>query len=434
MMKTGLSVMLAIVSLQFVLMDVLAQSKSAAPGYSIFSGNTHAHTAYTWSHGEQLDKSNCKGILVFEGSAMADTPAVWTSGYVSDKACPAIIVINGSQYPGPQMVVKTDWKKVQGIPAVHFALAKENGYDFYVATDHSQEYIFNPPSAENKSWLAARQVALSITDSNFVALEGFEYSENDGKNGRGHINVINSNGYVNALMAGIDLPEFYQWLDTAAANGSGPVVASFNHPDAHQYNDWAYRDPKVTNIITLLEVINSNKNIHYEGFVSALDKGWKVSPVCGNDNHGLSGIKNHTSRTFVLAEAKTKTAILNAMKNRRTYASLEKNLQCRYTVNGKIMGSELGGANTFQFDISISDPDTNDDADRITKIDIVKDNGQVVTTSRFKPSFSVNWRPVIHDTKNSYFFVRVWNAGGGDAPGGDADKPVAWLAPVWISR
>src|SRR5579884_3725761 len=101
----------------------------------------------------------------------------------------------------------------------------------------------------------------------------------------------------------------------------------------------------------MLEVINSNNKIHYQGFLNALDKGWKVSPVCGNDNHGLTGIGKNTSRTFVLAKSKTKVAILEAMKNRRTYASLDGNLQCRYTVNGAIMGSTLNHPDTLRFDI-----------------------------------------------------------------------------------
>ena len=58
----------------------------------------------------------------------------------------------------------------------------------------------------------------------------------------------------------------------------------------------------MTDIITMLEVINSNNKIHYEAFVNALDKGWKVSPVCGNDNHGFTGITRHTSRTFRIGE------------------------------------------------------------------------------------------------------------------------------------
>jgi hypothetical protein len=128
-----------------------------------------------------------------------------------------------------------------------------------------------------------------------------------------------------------------------------------------------YRDAHISNIITMLEVINGNNQIHYEGFIRALDKGWKVSPVCGLDNHNVTGIATATSRTFVLAKAKTKLAILDAMINRRTYASLDKDIMASYTVNGVIMGSTLPRPSTFKFDIRISDPDTNESRDKITK-------------------------------------------------------------------
>jgi len=45
-----------------------------------------------------------------------------------------------------------------------------------------------------------------------------------------------------------------------------------------------------------------------------------------NDNHGFYGISHNTSRTFVLATNLTKVAILEAMKHRRTYAALDKNI------------------------------------------------------------------------------------------------------------
>ena len=50
------------------------------------------------------------------------------------------------------------------------------------------------------------------------------------------------------------------------------------------------------------------------------------------------------------------------------------------------------------------------------------------------PGYSVRWTPEIEDGTSRYFFVRVWTAGGGDAPGADGGKPVAWLAPVWTGR
>lgn len=267
-----------------------------------------------------------------------------------------------------------------------------------------------------------------------MAIAGYEHSENSGPNGTGHLNVFNSAEYLNALEPGIDLPHFYKWLTTVPSNGDGPVVAGFNHPGPDQYNNWDYRDPQITDIITVLEVINSNKNLHYEAFVNALDKGWKVWPVCGNDNHGLWGITHHTSRTFILATSKTKGAILDAMKNRRTYASLDENIQCQYTVNGAIMGSTLNRPSVFKFDISVSDPDTNKAKDKITKIDIVKDGGVVVKPYSPAPAYSVTWSPTINDSTNKFFFVRVWNAGGGDAANANPATPVAWLAPVWIGR
>ncbi|HWQ93306.1 MAG TPA: hypothetical protein VN673_16650 [Clostridia bacterium] len=379
------------------------QTNVPLPQYHIYAGNTHSHTTNTWSHGEQYGTAKAAGVA-------------------------------GKQKDKPAKVLKPDWQKHQGPPAAHYALAKSKGYDFYITADHSQEAAFQPPSQTNDAWLAAKREAAAATDGNFVAIAGYEHSENNGPNGTGHLNVINGSEYLNALAEGIDLASLYQWLKTVAPNGDGPVVASFNHPGPRGYDNWAGYDPQVGDIITLLEVINSNKKIHYEAFVNALDRGWKVSPVCGNDNHGFWGIEHHTSRTYVLATAKTKVAILDGMKNRRTYASLEGNIQCRYTVNGEMMGSTLKRPDSFQFDISISDPDTSHPEDKITKIDIVKDGGAVVQVYNPTPAYSVSWKPTIHDATNRFFFVRVWNAGGGDAAGGKPANPVAWLAPTWTGR
>lgn len=404
------------------------------PTYHIYAGSTHAHTTFTWSHGAQYaTNTGCAGILVYAGTPLGAPPGHWSAGYVkSKKNCPTIYVINGWQFPSPNVTLKPDWQKFQGPPALHFADAKAAGYDFYAVTDHSQEAVFNPQTASNPNWMITKKAAAAASDAHFVGLAGFEYSENDGPGGTGHLNVFNSASITNALVPGHDLPHFYQWLEAAAPNGSGPVLASFNHPGPEQYNNWDYRDPKITNIITMLEVINSNKNIHYQGFINALDKGWKVSPVSGLDNHGTGAITKDTSRTFVLATSLTKAAILDAMQHRRTYASLDQDIQCRYTVNGAIMGSTLNRPAALKFLIAINDPDSTNPKDKITKLDIVTNGGVVVATyTPPAPAYSVRWNPTLHNSTRTFYFVRVWNAGGGDAPGADPAKPIAWLAPVW---
>lgn len=393
--------------------------------YHIYSGSTHAHTQFTWSHGEQWAKGS--GGEGGEGEGAKKAKGAEKKGGLT-------ISKEGVQSPPAGSKLKDDWQQSQGQPADHFARAKAAHYDFYTVSDHSQEEGFSPLSPTNPNWVALKRQAAEATNKDFVALPGYEHSENNGPEGMGHLNVINSAEYVNALAPGMDLPTFYKWVQKVPANGDGPVVATFNHPSAKQYNDWAYRDEGVTDVITMLEVINSNKNIHYAGFLAALDHGWKVSPVCGNDNHGYFGITRHTSRTFVLATEKTKVAILDAMKHRRTYASLEQNIECRYSVNGAIMGSTLNRPDALAFKIVLSDPDTNEPKDKITKIDIVTEGGKVVETYTPTPAHSVTWSPTIRNATNKYYFVRVWNAGGGDLPTAKPEDPVAWLAPVWTGR
>lgn len=206
--------------------------------YHIYAGSTHAHTKITWSHGEQ-----------------------WATGGGEEKG-KMKITREGVQSPPPGNALKPQWEQHQGMPAEHYARAKARHFDFYVTSDHSQDEALNPPSRDNPAWVASHEQARAATDNKFVALVGYEHSENNGPNGSGHFNVINSAEYLNALAPGVDLPTFYKWLQQAASAGDGPVVATFNHPSPKQYNEWAYRDEGVTDIITMLEVINSNKNIH----------------------------------------------------------------------------------------------------------------------------------------------------------------------------
>ena len=47
-----------------------------------------------------------------------------------------------------------------------------------------------------------------------------------------------------------------------------------------------------------------------------------------NDNHGTAGISQHIPHVRS-GKGTHQAAILDAMKNRRTYAAMDKNIQCR---------------------------------------------------------------------------------------------------------
>lgn len=350
--------------------------------YNVYWGNTHAHTTYTSSHG----------------------------GVPPDN----------------------------GPPIEHYNMAKNsaNNMDFYVTTDHSQEVAFEPTSATNAAWVDSKGDAVQATDTSFVGLTGYEHSENNaGPNpGTGHINVINSNTYLDALESGIDLPYLYNWLEnTAQPNGSGlPIVASFNHPGTTQYNNWDYRTSGVTDIITLLEVINSNNAINEASYRAANNAGWKVSPTSGNDNHGFWGLNwkgtVHNSRVGVLATARTKAGILDAMKNRRTFAARNKNLALHYKANGVIMGSTLGSPSTITFVVTANDPDTGSTGDSITRIQVVDPNNVVVADSGAISTHSTVWTsPAVSVSGKKYFYVRARTSAFGTAT-------AAVAAPIWTGN
>ena len=371
----------------------IAQKTAKAPEYHLYAGSTHAHSAFTWSHGDMLAKNpQCVGVRVYGLKQGSDILFDWSEVNMKN-ACASMFVMDGFQYHSPDMKLRPDWQKFQGAPATHFQMAKDAGFDFYSVTDHSQEAAFFPLGPNNPQWLLTKQQAAAATTKDFVAIAGFEFSENDGPGGTGHFTVLNTDDMRNALVRGMDLTKFYDWIGTAKPNGAGVVVAGFNHPDVHSYADFAGRTAAATDVITLLEVINANWRIHDAAFVAALDAGWKVAPTSGLDNHGLGGIQTMKSRAYVLATAKTKAAILEAMKQRRTYATLKGDLQCRYTVNGAIMGSTLKQPGTYRFDIAVNDPHTEDPKAKITKLDLVSDGGRVVQTFvPDAPSSSVEWK------------------------------------------
>lgn len=311
-------------------------------------------------------------------------------------------------------------------PGGLYAIAVNEEYDYFCVTDHSQSPVFQPVSVNNAAWVDSKADALNATTGTFLAIAGYEHSENNQGSpnpnpGTGHLTVLNTNAYLSADDPNVDIPYLYNWLKTAAPAVSGlPVVAGFNHPSTTSYNSFAYRDAAITDIITLCEVVNSDDNVHEDGWRAALAAGWKVSPTSGGDTHAsCCGIQNDTSRAFVLATALTRAAVLDAMHNRRTYCTLhDKNMQIRYSCNGAILGSTLSSPSTFNFNITVT-ADTAFDS-----IEIVGSSSINAVLSTTVNGTTKTWTPTLTDTTNKYFYVRVVRAG----------IRTAWTAPIWTGR
>ena len=130
-------------------------------------------------------------------------------------------------------------------------------------SDHSQEAAFQPADASNPQWMASKRDAAAATSAGFVGLAGIRIF---GKRRAGRYRPHQRNQQLGDAERTWRQESTFRssinGLRTAEGQGGGPVVASFNHPTPDQYNNWDYRDPKVTEILTTLEVINSNNKIH----------------------------------------------------------------------------------------------------------------------------------------------------------------------------
>jgi len=290
----------------------------------------------------------------------------------------------------------------------HYRKAKAAGFDFYAVTDHAlaKHANFTP-----QSYADTRRAANECTDATFVAIAGFEFSENDRPGGKGHLNALNTAGYLDATGPEVNLPVFYDWL---VKNRTPATAASFNHPGSRTHNGYDYLNPERRDEITMFEVINSGKLL-YAGFLVALNKGWRVAPIAGNDDHGTWRLTHHRYRTGVLATSLTRDSIMQAMRSRRVYCTWDTNLKLSLKVNDQMMGSVLRNPSSLTFSVDVSDPDIGEANERITKIEIIGDDGVLVGSKDFS-EHSVSWN-VTYAPQYGYYFVNVYTADKADGPG-----------------
>ncbi len=301
-------------------------------------------------------------------------------------------------------------------PADHFSLAKANGYDFYAVTDHalSKYKGYTPENYETTKRDADR-----FTDSTFVGIAGFEFSENDGPGGTGHLNALNTTTTLDATGPKVTLTTFYDWL----LDQPTTVAASFNHPGANTYNSFDYLTPARRDSVTMFEMINSGSAARYQAYLAALNKGWRVAPIAGTDDHGTWRLTRHFYRTGVLAPSLTRENILQAMKARRVYCTWDPNLRLTLRANGAIMGSVLSKPSSLSFSIRAADPNVKDANDRVTRIEIVGESGVVMAAREFS-THTVSWNVTVPPTQK-YYFAQVYCAD-------KTDGPTAYSAPIWI--
>ena len=128
---------------------------------------------------------------------------------------------------------------------------------------------------------------------------------------------------------------------------------------AKNFNDYQGRTKARNEVVRLVEIWNSGEKLDYVPTVQKIwALGWKVAPAAGTDVHGPFGVENRKMRTGVLAERLSPEAIMQALKARRVYATLEPRLHVEFTLNGSLMGGTFDSrpAGDLKAKVFVNDP------------------------------------------------------------------------------
>ncbi|MFA5891067.1 MAG: CehA/McbA family metallohydrolase [Actinomycetota bacterium] len=329
-------------------------------------------------------------------------------------------------------------------PGTYFASGKNHGIDFMFSADHSDnldvpvtlsDKCLGPgivtcpggdpdPARALRKWDATLQYAREVTDENFTAARGFEWTSDR----FGHINVFFSRNFANAKTDGGyagTMESFWNWFTTPAyLQGGLDGLAVFNHPNdkklpqvgdqdpGRNWNEFAYV-AAADNRMVGIELYNTNDE-YGDWYVRALDKGWHVGAIGAEDAHTFDDDwgASKWAKTVILSAGRSEAELRSAMQARRFYAVRDGDIRLTFSVDGAIMGSRLqrapGQALVVKATTNRSD----------LTLDLITSGGDVVVGG----TSSID-APVVATPDDKYYFVRARDAAG---------NAVAFSSPVWI--
>lgn len=158
----------------------------------------------------------------------------------------------------------------------------------------------------------------------------------------------------------------------------------------------------------------------------ALDLGYKVSPICPSDCHGLPhesawGFDAWPGKTVIMAPEKTKEFFLDAILHNRIYGTENGNTALYYTVNEGRCGDTLVLSNRYYFHVEVGEMNKAAPVN-IVRCEVISDYGKCIKTIENTDFTSFDF--TIESDTARYFYLRLIDENG----------LKTWSAPVWTGR
>ena len=333
----------------------------------------------------------------------------------------------------------TSFSDGSGDPDEAFSMGKEAGLDFMAITEHNHskaagtDKIFLTPPLYGKLIQSARQ---HTVPGEFLAVWGQEVSTISAGN---HANIFFADEICR--MPNGDFKFLYEQF--LPAHGEVPFI-QFNHPGVRKdqnpktkaderNNDYGIDDydgdfdqlvGAAGRHVALVELIigpafaKATSKPHQNGkhendYLFYLNKGFRVGPSVGQDNHFKTwGTATH-ARMGVWMTKLTPEGFIEAIRERRCYASEDENIEVRFTVNGAMMGSVIPAAETASIKVSVSDDDEPDARYRVQLFfdDAIGGEEAEILENEALPEGSHETEFVHTPIAGGYYFVKIIQRG-----------------------
>lgn len=315
----------------------------------------------------------------------------------------------------------------QGDPVDAYIYAYvQGGLDFFALTDHSEYFDVWPWDDGWEELVSAAHV--TYVPGTYVTLWGFEWSNPV----LGHINVLNTPDYVSAI-SGFGITDLYDWL-----NDRPQGFGRFNHPGDYGAAGLEFLHlelyPDAVPQMVGIETWNGNNSFdeyYYDGGwgnnYSYWDEGnlqlWHLGALGGQDNHHPNWGTLNQFRTAVLAEGLTREQIVDAYRNRRFYATEDKDLYLDFRCQGYPMGSHIYGVER-RFKVKARDKS----GDTFQEVRLYR-NGELLKTKYVSGRrIRVRFKDLSR-TGSDYYYVIVRQNDDNDLNGRN-DEAIS--SPIWI--
>lgn len=335
-------------------------------------------------------------------------------------------------------------------PADAFSYAKSAGLDFLMTSEHNHYFDGSSSTNASANSTAVRnlyQSGLGMASSfnntnypNFLALYGMEWGVIS--NG-GHLNILNSNELL-----GWEYNSSNQLLaDTFTAKSDYAAlyllmkqrgwIGQFNHPaSSGQFLVGGVPlgySADGDEVMVLAEILNTSafsanttetetgRSSFESAFTILLERGFHVAPTSNQDNHCANWGRSYTNRSAILLPvgvALSTTSVIEALRARRVFATMDKNSQLILTANGRLMGERFTNSGALSLTANFA----NTAGRTVSTVRIFQGvSGRNGTVTVLASSASTTITPALG---KNFYYAKVTQD----------DGKILWSAPVWVEQ